>query len=335
MAEPLTSRWRRRVVTVPTMLAATSVALLGLPVVLPAAAIADVARGRFQLPTVRIYLFLLQYLVNDSVEIVAAPIYWVMAGFGTGLGRPASLARHERLQWWSMKLLAVRAERLLGLRFDVDDESRQALAPGPVIVISRHVSLFDASIPGLVYADIGFRVRGVIMAELLADPGFDLLYGRLGSVFVPRDDGQRARAEIERMAATTTADTALVIFPEGRLFLPAVRDRSLARLAETDPERAARLAGLANLLPPRPGGLLGLLGAVPEADVVLIDHRGLDRFGRLADLVGAVPVDRAVRVTARRIPRSEIPVDVAEQVVWLDELWLALDARLGAPATGS
>ncbi|MDH3683742.1 MAG: hypothetical protein OEV40_27790, partial [Acidimicrobiia bacterium] len=174
---------------------------------------------------------------------------------------------------------------------------------------------------------VGFDVRGVIMAELLADPGFDLLYGRLGSVFIPRDDGPAALTEIERLASSVTPNTALVIFPEGRLFRSAVRDRALARLTETDADRAERLRPLTTVLPPRPGGVLGLLSAVPEADVVLIDHDGLDGLRRLSDLVEAVPVEEPIRVSARRIERAAIPTDRNEQVRWLDELWLALDAR--------
>ena len=121
---------------------------------------------------------------------------------------------------------------------------------------------------------------------------------------------------------------AVVIFPEGRLFRPSARDRALARLAERDPGRAERLAGLTELLPPRPGGLRVLLDALPEADVVLLDHRGLDRLGRLADLADLAPLDEPVRVTARRIPRAEIPDEHGPFVAWLDHLWLDLDAEL-------
>lgn len=328
MAEAVATRWRRRATTIPLMLGTTAVAVLGLPVLGPLAIAVDAVKLRFGFPTLRVYLVALQYLLNDSVEIVLAPVLWLVAGAGTGLDGPASIARHERLQWWSVRLLGKRAEQLLGLEVVVDDDDADRLRPGPVIVISRHASALDASLPALVYGREGFRVTGVIMAELLADPGFDLIYGRVGSVFIPRDDGPAARAEIERMAATADARTALVIFPEGRLFTPSARDRSLARLADSDPSRAERLADLDRVLPPRPGGFLELLTALPEADVVLLDHRGLDRFGRLSRLLGAVPVAEPVRVTARRHPRSTIPQDDAGRTAWLDERWLELDAAL-------
>ena len=326
---------RRRIVTVPTVLAAAAVAAFGLPVIAPGLVLVDAARARFRLPLVRVYLFTLQYLINDTVEILVAPVYWVAAGLGTRLDSPGSLARHRRLQEWSIELLARRADRLLGLPLEIDDASRSALTPGPAVVISRHASVFDASLPGLVYGRAGFRVRGVIMAEMLADPGFDLLYGRLGSVFIARDDGAAARADIEAMAESMRRndgpDTAVVLFPEGRLFRPSVRDRALTRLTEVDPDRARRLSDLTRVLPPRPGGLQALLAALPGADVVLLDHRGLDGLGGLGDLVAAVPVDHPVTVTARRFARSSLPQDRAGLTAWLDDRWLELDAALRSP----
>ena len=337
MSEPLSRRVRRRATTIPLMLGATGLAFAGFPIIAGGLAASDLARGRRRLPRLRVYLFALQYLFNDSVEIVAAPLLWARAGLGTRLGSTASLRRHRSLQWWSIELLARRAERLLGLTVRIDGASRAALRPGPVVVVSRHASLFDASLPGLIYGREGFAVRGVIMAELLADPGFDLIYGRLGSVFIPRDDGPAARSAIEDMAASIRRhdgdDVAVGIFPEGRLFRPAVRDRLLGRLAEADPERAERLAPLTGLLPPRPGGLAILLEALPEADLVVLDHEGLDDLGRLADLADVAPLDRPVQVSARRIPRADIPgptEDRAAFTAWLDHLWLDLDERRAA-----
>jgi 1-acyl-sn-glycerol-3-phosphate acyltransferase len=314
------------------MLAATAIGLVGFPVLAPLAVGADMLRGRRRLPTLRVYLFLLQYGVNDSAEILIAPLLWARAGFGATATGPASLARYDRVQWWSAELLERRARQLLGLRIELDEADRQRLTPGPVIVLSRHVSLFDASLPGLILRRLGFRVRAVIMAELLADPGFDLIYTNTGSVFIPRDRGPQARAAIADMAHSIDPGdrhrTAVLIFPEGRLFRPPVRDRLLARLAETDPARSARLAGLRRLLPPRPGGVLALLDALPDADVVVLDHRGLDQLTGVARLIGTAPVADPVVVTVHRVARSDIPAGPDERVAWLDRLWLDLDDAL-------
>ena len=328
VARPSVSRpWKRRARTIPAMLGATLVGVVASPVVMVVAAVVDIARRRFRLPTVRVALFLLQYGINDSVEIILAPVYWVRAGFGRRLHEPASVARHDRLQRWSIEVLARRAERLLGVRLEIDPVSLTALTPGPVIVLCRHVNIVDASLPTLLYQRHGYRTRGVIMAELLADPGFDLIYGRTGSVFVPRDRGPEALALVRTLAAHVDSATAVVIFPEGRLFRPDRLARARERLASEHPDRAQRLASLRHVLPPRPGGILALLDTVP-ADVVVIGHVGLDRFGSFAELARAVPLRDPIRVTAWRIAADRIPDDDAGRVAWLDAQWVRLDDQI-------
>ena len=324
-AEPFASRWKRRIRTIPIMISVTVFVVLASPVIIAMAVISDVVNRRFRLPSARVALFLLQYAINDSVEILLSPVYWVLAGFGTRFDGPASVDRHERLQRWSIDVLARRAESLLGLRADLDAAGTAALTPGPVIVLCRHVNVVDASLPALLYQRVGYRTRGVIMAELLADPGFDLLYGRTGSVFIPRDNGPEAKTLLERLARGIDERTATVIFPEGRLFQLDRLERTMGRLATDNPERATRLGPLRRVLPPRPGGVLALLDAIPSADVVVIAHAGLDRFSSFAELAKAVPLRRSIDVTAWRVPAAEIPVGNAERIVWLDEQWLRID----------
>ncbi|MEZ5256917.1 MAG: hypothetical protein R2705_08505 [Ilumatobacteraceae bacterium] len=85
------------------MLGATAAAIVLAPLLLPVAAVRDLVRGKRALPTVRGYLFALQYVVNDSIEIVAAGPLWMAAGFGRRLDGDASQRRHERLQAWSIR----------------------------------------------------------------------------------------------------------------------------------------------------------------------------------------------------------------------------------------
>lgn len=309
----------RRAKTIPTMLGATTVAFLGLPLLAPLAVVVDVVRLRLKLPTLRVYLFLLQYLFNDSVEILTAPFLWIVR---------APVSVYDRIQQTSADLMVKRAEQLLGIRLEIDTDSLKAVSPGPVVVMSRHVSVFDSTLPAVLCAQAGLTTRGLIMAEMLADPGFDLIYGRLGWKFIARDDGPAALAQVGELAAGADENTALMIFPEGRVFSPSVLERSLERLKDRSPERAKRLGGLKHSLPPRPGGLIGLLAANPDSDVVLVSHAGLDEFGGLADLATRVPINSIVRISARRIPRSDIPAQAAGQIVWLDDLWLNQDAGL-------
>ena len=326
MTEPFRSRWGRRAVTIPSMLGATLLGLAVSPLALLAAAVSDLVHARRRLPTARVILFLLQYGMNDCVEIVLSPLLWLLAGFGTRLNAPRSIRRHQRLQAWSLTVLAHRADRLLGLRATIDDAGHAALAPGPVVALCRHVSIVDASLPALLYQRLGFRSQGVIMAELLADPGFDLLYGRTGSVFINREDGPAAVSSIRSMGRSVDAQTALIVFPEGQLFRPERLVRSQARAIEREPRRATTIGGLRHVLPPRPAGTMALLDIVPAADVVIIAHTGLERFSTFAALARSVPLRDPIRVTAWRIPRAEIPTDGDTRVDWLDQQWARLDA---------
>jgi 1-acyl-sn-glycerol-3-phosphate acyltransferase len=323
--EPRSVRWKRRAVTIPTMLAATFVAVAGLPILAPLFVVADLARARWRLPSVRVYLFVTQYAINDTVEILLAPWYWILAGFGTRIDVRSSIRRHQRIQEWSVALLARRAEQLLGVRVEIDDRSRQALAPAPAIVLCRHVNLLDASLPTLLYQWIGIQVRGVIMAELLADPGLDLLYRRLGSIFIPRDNAPEARSKIRQLGTTLDDSTVAVIFPEGRLYRPELLAHVQAKLAHSDPGRARHLEGLRNVLPIRPGGVSALLDAAPEADVVVIAHTGLDRYPDFRSLARCVPLTTPLQVAAWRIARETVPSDPTERHHWLDNTWQAVD----------
>ncbi len=307
------------------MLGATIVASVAAPLIVAALAVADLRSGRRRFPRVRMFLFALQYGINDSVEIVAAPVLWLIAGCGRRLNGASSIARHQRLQRWSLRILAHRAETLLGLRFEIAKEQRTQLDRAPYLVICRHVSLFDASLPALALIDIPIQVRGVIMAELLADPGFDLLYGRLGSVFIPRENGPEARAIIDGLGQAFDRSTVVALFPEGRLFRPEVRDRALASLAAKQPERAKQLAGLQSSLPPRTGGFVAVLAAAPHIDVVTLNHRGLEPFARFADLLRHVPLREPIQVDIQRTSRSMLPADPDALAAWLDHEWLRMD----------
>jgi 1-acyl-sn-glycerol-3-phosphate acyltransferase len=322
--EAFGSRWKRRARTIPMMLAVTGVGVLASPLIVSLAAVVDLSKRRPRLPTARVVLFLLQYGINDSVEILLAPVYWVRAGFGTRLDEAASVRRHQRLQEWSIAVLARRAERLLGIRLDIDADSSAALVPGPVIVLCRHVNLVDASLPTLLCQRVGHRSRGVIMAEMLADPGFDLIYGRTGSVFIPRENGVDARALVRTLGRGVDESTAVVIFPEGRLFRPDRLARAITRLTVENPQRSARLASLSHVLPPRPAGVLALIDTI-EADVVVIAHSGLDRFGSFKELAKAVPLTDPIRVTAWRVPRDQIPASDDDRIAWLDQQWLLVN----------
>jgi hypothetical protein len=73
-----------------------------------------------------------------------------------------------------------------------------------------------------------------------------------------------------------------------------------------------------------------MLEGAPEADVVVVAHRGFDDVASMALLREHAPLRRPIEVRVRRIARAEIPTDREGQVRWLDELWIDLDRELDA-----
>ncbi|MCP3911293.1 MAG: hypothetical protein GY713_10090 [Actinomycetia bacterium] len=320
-------RWPRRARTIPTVLAGSLVALALAPLAIPVIVVVDLVRGRRRWPLARTYLFGLRYGVNDSAEILAAPLLWAVAGLGRSLASDSSQLRHWRLLNWSVSTLHREAGRLLGLDTDVSEvDAAHVESAGPLIVLTRHVSMLDSSVPALALG-LGSKwtMRGVFTDDVLADPGFDLIYQRIGSVFIDRDDGPTARRAMAGFSSHDDAHDAVAIFPEGGLATPGRRQRALDRMAESHPARAERLAGLRQLLPPRPGGTLALLEALPTADVLVLGHVGAELLATPSVLAHRAPVDSTLRIRSWRIPRSEIPVDPSAQIEWLDRTWLDLD----------
>jgi 1-acyl-sn-glycerol-3-phosphate acyltransferase len=312
------------------VLVLTVAAVVLSPVLCAAAACYDAVHLRTRLPAVRTVLFLVQYLVVDSCEVVVASALWLRAGFGTRLHSAASLDRHHRLQQWSVELLERRVRQLLGGRITLEPGVAEALEHGPVIVCSRHVNLLDAGVPVVLLHRLGLQMRAVIMKEMLMDPGFDLLYQRLGSVFIARDRGPDAQRAVATLADGVTERTGAVIFPEGRLFRPELVPHVLERIAARDPARAARVSTLRNVLPPRPAGIGVLLDALPGADVVFIASTGLENVPRFTDFARRAPLRDPVRVTAWRCPRATIPVDPEPRTEWLDREWQRVDDWVSA-----
>jgi hypothetical protein len=79
------------------------------------------------------------------------------------------------------------------------------------------------------------------------------------------------------------------------------------------------------------GGTLALLEAC-GADVVVMAHRGLDGFARIADIWRGAMVRRHVEVEFWRIARADIPEGRAERAEWLFEFWSRIDHWLAEPA---
>lgn len=317
----------RRAVSVPLFLALGAVHLGALPVTLPLAAAWDLLR-RNGFATVRFALFLAVYLGCEALGIVAALALRLLALVAPSGDR----ARHYALQrWWAGSLFdGLRA--LYGFTLSV--EGAGALeAGGPLIALVRHASTADTLLPMELFARrAGLRPRYVLKHELLWDPSLDLVGHRIPNAFVRRGSGDAAR-EVARVAALAEGlgpRDAVVLYPEGTRFSPTRRDRALAALERDDPARYARVRGMRDVLPVRPGGVLALLAAAPSADVLFCVHRGWEVTASLGSLArGGM---RGARVDAMmwRVAAAEVPREPSAALAWLDAQWARADAWLAA-----
>lgn len=323
----------RRLITVPAILGgAAAMVFLAIPI-LVIGAVFDLLRGKPKLPTVRVALFGIVYLAWEVFGVLSGVVLWFASGFGLLLGQPPFIRAHRWLQvaWANNLLNSLR--RFLGLRLDVT--GAECCSPGPVIVFSRHASMVDTLLPAhLLTTHGGLDLRYVLKHELLWDPAIDIIASRIPNHFVDRS-GKDTAAELQKIGALAggMADTeSFTIFPEGSRYTPSKRERAIERLEETDPVLAERAKRLTNTMPPRRGGVLTVLGAADEADVIIVAHTGLEGMNGPKEMWKAAPFRRTVQVEMWRVPRSEIPEDDAGRMDWIFDEWEKVDAWVTAHA---
>jgi 1-acyl-sn-glycerol-3-phosphate acyltransferase len=312
----------RRAITVPTVAAAagtlTTTAWLWAPTALVVDSLTDGRRfGRFRSLSIAT-----AWSTLETTGVALSLAQWA-------LGRSGEPAPSYALQrWWVHRLLD--ALRIFG-RVQLDVEGGDAVAPGPVVMMARHASIADSLLPVWLLASHDMHPRYVLKRELLVDPCLDIVGNRVPNHFVIRD-GDDTEAELDalrRLSVGMGPQDAAVIFPEGTVTSAARRARALERIAERDPDRARRLGALRALGPPRHAGIRALLEGCPDADVVLVAHRGFEQIRRLADVPERLPLAQPIRVNVERVSRADVPTGPGF-VPWLDERWLRLDAWVGS-----
>jgi 1-acyl-sn-glycerol-3-phosphate acyltransferase len=215
-----------------------------------------------------------------------------------------------------------------GLRLEVEDEAE--LGRGPYLLLVRHASSADTLLAAALVSRLhGIRLRYVVKRELLWDPCIDIVGNRIPNVFVDRSSVDSAR-EIRRtqeIAHGLGPRDGLLTYPEGTRFSEEKRSRVLERFRrEGDVKMLDYARSLQFVLPPRPGGTLGLLEAAPRVDVVVCNHTGFEGAATLAQIWRGSLVHQQVRVHFRRIPREAIPGERDDRLAWLLEEWQRVDA---------
>jgi len=240
--------------------------------------------------------------------------------------RPHELqARLFRLQqWWATAILRI-ASSLLGL--DIQIEDAEAALPGPTVLLMRHASILDTLLPSVyVQGPTQWRVRYILKQELLFDPCLDIVGNALPNYFVDRTGDRQREFDGIRALSQDLGDEGVLIYPEGTRFSPEKLARARRRVREQDPELAGNADALTHVLPPRPGGVLTLLDALPEVDCAILAHRGLESFEKVKDVLSGSVVGAVVRGKVWRVRRSDIPTTDRERIRWLYEQWALVNA---------
>lgn len=311
----------RRLLTVPLLFASALLFTVLLPALLPLAWVID-PLGRRRRVLLRATAMAELYLLCEVAGVLASTAVWVTPG-----SPDQKRQRYVALQRWWGGALFRGALRLYSLSLSLPSNLVPPGSP-PSIFLIRHASQLDTLLPvELLSRRAGLRLRYVLKRELLWSPSLDIVGHRLRNAFVRRDGADSAR-ELERLrllGSDLTSGEGLVLYPEGTRFTPSKQERALRSIATTDPIRAERLAGLRETLPPRRGGVLALLEAAPDADIVMVAHTGLEGIAGFVDMLRPDLVGRHIEVATWRLPRAQVPDAPACRQEWLDREWLKLD----------
>ena len=292
-----------------------------MPILIVVATVVDLirwSRDRKPFMALRLLGFGWVYLVGEAWALVTMSLVGLA-------GKRFSVEATFTLQrlWTGWNLAALRL--FFGLSFVVTGS--ESVPPGPILLLSRHASMIDTMLPAAyVVRPFRIRLKYVLKRELLLDPALDIGGHRLPNYFVDRrsDDPSAEIDAISALASNLGRDEGVLIYPEGTRFSEEKRVRYVERLQDNPGPLAEIARTYQRVLPPRPGGTLALLEASP-ADVVILMHRGLEGFARVADIWDGGLVGSTIDVNFARVDRSRIPDDPDERVSWLFATWAAVD----------
>ena len=288
------------------------------PLWIPVALLVGAAR-RCSFVVLRLLMFCWTYLAIELIGLIgAAGIYVITPG--------QIERRHDlffRLQcWWGSSLFTWLC-RFLSLSTSIEGDDQ--VLPGPVLVFIRHASIIDTAIPvAFLSKPTGLRLRYVFKRELLVDPCIDVAGHASPNYFIDR--GGRPQEELAgiRKLAENLGDEGVLLYPEGTRFTERKKRIALERLAKTHPELLTVAESFKYSLPPKAGGALTLLDVAPNADVLIVAHRGLEGLAEVTDLLSGAVVGKEIQICIWRINAADIPQGEARRR-WLFDCWKRVD----------
>ncbi|MEE3328085.1 MAG: lysophospholipid acyltransferase family protein [Myxococcota bacterium] len=320
--EPRIRRWARRTGTVSAIFVGLAVSLGTAPLWILVLAVIDGLRGS-SWARLRCGVYLTWLLFCEAAGLLGALVLWLWPSGS----KEVFQGRHYTLQnYWAGALLDG-AVKIFNLKIEVEGED--VFERGPLLLFMRHATVVDTLLPAaLVSRPHGIRMRYVLKRELRIDPCLDIVGDRVPNAFVRRGlaDGSAERDRVIALARDLGPRDGVVIYPEGTRFTPERQARILEKVAEKgDARRLAIAESFKNVLPPRLGGVMGLLDMAPQADVVFCAHSGMERLTRLGDVLSGQVLGAELRVLCWRVRAEDIPSGEADREVWLEREWRRVD----------
>ena len=325
----------RRVVLAPVVLACSLAVIFISPVLFLLALVADLfAGGRRSL---RVVTFGVVYCAYEVVGLLAMFWLWIVSGFGARIRSPGFQDRHYRLMAWWLKGLRTIGVGLFRLEIEIED--RPEPQPGPILVFSRHAGAGNSlMLVATIMLEYARRPRIIMLEKLQWEPLFDTLLNRLPNRFI-RHGAAGRDAQLDAIGALASGlgpRDAFVLFPEGHDFKPALRERAIDHLHKrghhASAERAERMA---NVLPPRHGGVMAAIANAPDADVVFVAHTLFEDVGSLGQLWRKIPLDAPVTARYWRVPPEDVPTDPEALISWLYSWWERIDGWISDKVVGA
>ncbi len=329
-ADPWSVTWRRRLFTIPMFyLIGTLLFVLSPIIVLAGLVTAPFERHPFA--RLRFMFFLGGYFGGEMLFLLLLFLQWVfLLGFLPGSQVRLASAAEGLSNAWGRVLYQL---GVISFDLKLSFQGLEVLEkPGPLLVLLRHASLGDTPVaPTYLGSRYGFRLRYVVKRELINDPVFDVIGGRLGSCFVRRGSKNSSR-EIDSVCTQLelmSPRDAVILYPEGTRYTDAKRLQIMDKLRRDNPALYAKVSHLSHVMPPQLGGAVELLLRNPSADILIVEHVGYEVAATFRDLVDGRALHQRIEVRFRRIPFADVPKEREECINWLLSEWTKMDDWVG------
>ncbi len=326
LTSPETPAFIRRLVTIPLLWLSTLLIAKTLLLLLSATLVFDLVRRRFELPTTRVLLAILVFIVGEwsGVALGAASFLASIAlRLGADEGQRIDIEIQRR---WSQALWAA-FSFLIG--FEVKVEGELEPTNNQFILWVRHTSLLDVFVSANVIANPNRRFLGYVLKDsILMSPAIDIFGSRLPNAFVRRGvNRDKALAKIRDMANRLPDNGGALIYPEGTRFSERKRQRAVEKIQEHgEPTLAQKASLFINVLPPKTEGSKILFETLPDADLVVLNHYGFEGGLHLIDILKGGLFGKTLNIRVTHHSHESLPQPLDDDALF--DLWLREDEWL-------